>query len=191
VPSSADITGAALANAAERVRDALRALADDVPPIVLIDGRSGSGKSSLAARTAHLWGGPVQVVALDDLYPGWDGLSQGAESARSQILVPIADGRAALWRRWDWARNAPGVEITTRPGVPLIVEGCGALSAKSASLAPIRVWLESPEPSRKARALDRDGDAYAPHWDRWAAQEVRHIADDDPIAHATIVFEIP
>jgi anthranilate synthase component 1/para-aminobenzoate synthetase len=29
---------------------------------------------------------------------------------------------------------------------------------------------------RKKRALDRDGAAYAPHWDRWAAQEDAMLA---------------
>ena len=38
--------------------------------ILLIDGRSGSGKSELATAIAAATGS--QVVRLDDLYPGWD-----------------------------------------------------------------------------------------------------------------------
>ena len=81
--------------------------------------------------------------------------------------------------------------MTARPDLPLIVEGCGAITAASAARAQIRVWLESPRDARKARALARDGEAYRPHWERWAAQEVRHLADDDPTAHATIVVDVP
>jgi hypothetical protein len=39
--------------------------------------------------------------------------------------------------------------------------------------------------------LARDGDAYRPHWDRWARQEARHISRDDPVRGATHVFEVP
>jgi cytidylate kinase len=39
------------------------------------------------------------------------------------------------------------------------------------AFAAVRVWLEAPATVRKERALARDGDTYAPHWDRWAAQE--------------------
>ena len=53
----------------------------------------------------------------------------------------------------------------------LIVEGCGAISRASRALADHAWWLELDDAERKRRALERDGDAFAPHWDRWAAQE--------------------
>ena len=191
MPSSADGFDAAIARAERAVRDAwATAVPGDAPALTLIDGRSGSGKTTLAARLAS-GGDSVQVVALDDLYPGWDGLAEGAELARTLILEPYVAGRVARWRRWDWTRQAPGEKRETHPGLPLVVEGSGMLTAEAAALAPVRVWLESPESTRRERALARDGDTYRPHWARWAAQEVRHLADDDPLAHATIVVEVP
>jgi hypothetical protein len=58
-------------------------------------------------------------------------------------------------------------------------------------LSDIRVWLESPETSRRVRALARDGDTYRPHWERWGAQERAHLAADDPARLATLRFDIP
>ena len=191
MPSSADAFDAALERAAAAVLDAGSRLDSSTPAIVLIAGRSGAGKSTLATQLRDRWPGEVQLVALDDIYPGWDGLGVGADMLATAILDPLAAGREAHWRRWDWAADAPGALMTTRPDLPLIAEGCGAITAASAALAPIRVWLESPRDARKARALARDGEAYRPHWERWAAQEVRHLADDDPTAHATIVVDVP
>lgn len=164
----------------------------EVPPIVLIDGRSGAGKTTLAAALADAWPGPVRIVALDDLYPGWDGLAAGAEQARTAILEPVCAGETARWQRWDWARSEPGEQVTTSAeGAPLIIEGAGILTAASAALAPIRVWLESPEAARRERALARDGESYRPHWERWAAQEREHLSADDPRTLATIVVDVP
>ena len=38
-------------------------------------------------------------------------------------------------------------------------------------LLDLLVWLEAPEGLRRERALSRDGQTFAPHWERWAAQE--------------------
>ncbi|MFC6235722.1 hypothetical protein ACFPZL_11580, partial [Leucobacter soli] len=49
--------------------------------------------------------------------------------------------------------------------------------------APVRsLWLECPAPLRRQRALARDGEIFAPHWDSWAAQEETQIAAERPIA---------
>lgn len=186
--SSADGVDAAIAQAVARVRESAR---DAGPIAVLIDGRSGAGKTTLAARLASQWDGEAQVVALDDVYPGWDGLAAGAETARAEILQPWAEGRVARWRRWDWALSAPGDAMIVRPDASLIVEGSGLLTPRSAALAPIRVWLEAPESTRRERALSRDGDTYRPHWERWAAQERLHLVEDDPRSLATLVVEVP
>lgn len=193
MPSSADDSvGEALGRAADAVMDAAARAAGSVEvPVILIDGRSGSGKTTLAAELRRRWTGAVQVVALDDVYPGWDGLAEGADRVRTQILEPVRAGVVVQWRRWDWAAGAPGDSVVTLPAVPLIVEGVGVLTAASARLASIRVWLESPELSRRDRALARDGDTYRPHWRRWAAQEESHLAADHPRDLATIVVEVP
>ena len=156
---------------------------------VLIDGQSGAGKTTLAALLRDGWRGAVEVVALDDVYPGWDGLAAGADAAREQILEPWAAGESARWNRWDWARSVPGDEMLTRADASLIIEGSGVLTEASAAYAPIRVWLDSPEAARRERALTRDGDAYRPHWERWAAQEDALFAADGTRARADLMVE--
>lgn len=134
-------------------------------PVVTIDGYSGSGKSTLAAALARLLPG-WQVLHLDDWYPGWDGLAQGAEVAR-RIAADLREGRASSYVTWDWETNTSGLAVEV-PLAPTIIEGCGAWDAD----ADLSVWIADPgEAERRRRALARDGATYAPHWQRWAMQD--------------------
>lgn len=153
---------------------------------VLIDGRSGSGKSTFATGVAAAWPQAV-LVRLDSIYPGWDGLAWASEHLRTDVLEPRALGLAASWQEWDWTSGSAAGRHPVDPDRPLIIEGVGALTAANRALADVAVWLESPDADRKARALARDGDTYAPHWDRWAAQEELFLLADDPSTLADII----
>lgn len=189
---SDDPVAAALENAATLIAQDVRAVAA-VNPVVLIDGGSGAGKSSLAARLVQHWpvSGHVQLIALDSIYPGWDGLDDGVERALDWILRPHGRGYLGTWRRWDWERQAVAESHAVDPAFGVIIEGSGILRPTTAALADVCVWVESAEPARKARALARDGDTYRPHWERWAAQERRHIERDDPRALASRIVAVP
>lgn len=151
------------------------------PGVVLIDGGAGSGKTTLARRLAHRL--VAEVVHLDALYPGWDGLAAGALAAERDVL-----GRGG-YRRYDWASGALAEWVPVGLSGPLVIEGCGAITAGSLAAAreigpAIAVWVECTEPERRARALERDGELFRPHWDRWATQEAAHLAAHTPIALA-------
>lgn len=189
---SDDPVAVALDQAAALIEADVRALAA-ANPVVLIDGRSGAGKTSLARRLADRWplAGGVQLIALDSIYPGWDGLDAGAEHALERILKPHGRGYHSTWRRWDWERGVEAESFAVNPALGVIVEGSGILTPATAAIADIGVWVESAESGRKVRALARDGDTYRPHWDRWARQELTHIERDDPRALATRIVNVP
>ena len=135
-------------------------------PVVTIDGYSGSGKSTLAAALTRLVNG-WQVLHLDDWDPGWDGLEAGADIAR-RIAADLRAGRASSYEAWDWENDTTGATIRV-PLAPTIIEGCGAIEAE----ADLSVWIADPgEDERRSRALARDGQTYAPHWQRWADQDL-------------------
>lgn len=140
-------------------------------PVVTIDGYSGSGKSTLAAALVRLVNG-WQVLHLDDWYPGWDGLEAGADIA-CRIAADLRGGRASSYEAWDWDKGTTGA--TTRvPLAPTIIEGCGAIEAE----ADLVIWIADPgEEERRNRALARDGQTYAPHWRRWAEQDLGRSID--------------
>jgi uridine kinase len=161
--------------------DALLSRISGVRPVVLIDGRSGAGKSGLASAVAR--GLRSELVRLDDVYPGWDGLEAASASVRNDILL------AHHWRRWDWAGGVAAEWHELDPIRALVIEGCGSLSLANRQLATFGVWIELDEPTRKARALARDGASYDGHWDAWAAQEQRFFDRERPDLLADVVVD--
>jgi uridine kinase len=151
-------------------------------PRILIDGRSGSGKTEFARELAAGLPG-AQLVRLDDLYPGWGGLEAGSMAVHTDVLSRFR------WRRFDWEGDRLAEWHSLDPARPIVVEGCGALSAANRSLATLGLWVELNDVTRKRRALLRDGDSYAPHWDDWAAQEDAFIAREHPRERADAVVD--
>lgn len=91
---------------------------------VLIDGQSGAGKTTLAALLRDGWRGAVEVVALDDVYPGWDGLAAALMLRASRSSNRGRWGSRAL-EPVGLACSVPGDEMLTRADASLIIEGSG------------------------------------------------------------------
>jgi uridine kinase len=155
--------------------------------VIAIDGRSGSGKTSLAARLRS--GLHAPVVTLEDLYGGWDGLERGIDLLVSEVLEPLAAGLAARVPKYDWVAGAWATPWVLEPPEVLIVEGVGAGARRAAAYASLLIWVEAAESVRKQRALDRDGPAFGPHWDMWAAQEDAILGRERTAERADIVID--
>ncbi|MDJ0378648.1 AAA family ATPase [Cryobacterium sp. PH31-L1] len=157
-------------------------------PVVLIDGPSGAGKSTLADALAAHWAdaNTPQLVRMDDIYPGWDGLDAAIEHLRRQVLLPWRAGLPAAWQRYDWAVNGPAEWHPLDPARPLVVEGCGTLAAAHEPLSDVRVWLSADDALRKRRALSRDGDAFRSHWDQWQQEWATYLQREAPEIRATV-----
>jgi uridine kinase len=155
--------------------------------VIAIDGRSGSGKTLLAAALREELRAPV--VTLEDFYGGWDGLEHGVDLLVSEVLEPLSAGRAALVPRYNWVTAAWEAPRVLEPPEVLIVEGVGAGARRAAASVSLLVWVESAASVRKKRALDRDGEAFAPHWEAWAAQEEAMLAREHTPDRADIVLD--
>lgn len=152
-------------------------------PVVLIDGGSGSGKTTLASALAPALA--AQLVRLDDVYPGWDGLESASAAVHDDVLALASPG----WRRWDWTTGSAAGWHALDSSLPLVIEGSGCLSRTNRLRATFGIWVELDAVTRKHRALDRDGDAYAPFWDRWAAQEREFGRREQPWYLADLVLD--
>ncbi|GAA1373785.1 cobalt ABC transporter [Luteococcus sanguinis] len=159
------------------------------PPLrILVDGGSGAGKTTFAAQLAERLGrgpvGPVQVVHLEDFYPGWHGLAEASRIVCDQVLRDVRPG----FPRWDWTTSRVREWVELDPSRPMVIEGCGAITPASHRLADWSIWLDLDATTRKRVALARDQGGFDAWWDVWAAQEQAHWRRDRPQELADVVF---
>jgi uridine kinase len=160
-------------------------------PIVLIDGRAGSGKSTFAeALQQQLFRdgeSAPRVIHMDNIFEGWDGLALGSDYMVRFILQPLARRETASWQDWSWVRNQRSSWREFSGGTPLIVEGCGSLTERSKEHADIAIWLEASEEVRRERWIQRE--RHLEKFDFWAAQELDFYAREKSQSLADLVIK--
>jgi len=168
--------------------------AADAPPscgavhVIGIDGRSGSGKTSLAREVATTWS--AALVSMDSIYPGWDGLAASTVMLIEHVLGPLSRGEDAVVPTWDWLASRPGPLLPLSAPARLVVEGCASTVGAAAGLIGTRVWMDGPESVRRARAIERDGEVFTAHWEMWAEQEAAVFSADRTRERAHVLLRI-
>jgi hypothetical protein len=155
--------------------------------VIAIDGPSGSGKTTLARTLGDELG--AVVIHMDDIYPGWDGLDEGAARLVSDVLVPLSAGRPASIRRWDWDADEEAGREEVPAATTIVVEGTGAAPRAAGPHLSLLIWVEADAGERRRRAIARDGDTFEPHWERWAAQERAMFRREGTRDRADIVLD--
>jgi uridine kinase len=155
------------------------------PHIILIDGRSGVGKTHCAVRIADAL--DATLVHLDDACHGWGGLAAGRDAMIDTVLTPLALGLPGRFRAWDWERDIAGDIVDVPPAAVVVIEGCGVSTPRSRALASTVVWVECDETVRMRRLFGRDRGEFNDFYEAWDAQVNDHIAHNNPITTATVV----
>ena len=160
-------------------------------PIVLIDGRAGSGKStfaeSLQQQLFRDGESAPRVIHMDNIFEGWGGLALGSDYLVRFILQPLARRETASWQDWSWVKNQRSSWREFSGGTPLIVEGCGSLTERSKEHADISIWLEASEEVRRERWIQRE--RHLEKFDFWAAQELDFYAREKSQSLADLVIK--
>jgi hypothetical protein len=158
------------------------------PAVLAVDGRSGAGKSTFAARVAAAAPGAV-VVHTDDVawwesFFGWDDLMAAG------ILEPARRGEAVRFRPPAWgARGRDGAIEVPCGARLLVVEGDGSSRRSLSPLLDGAVWVQSDVAEARRRGVERDGADRAAEdfWDEWDREEVPFFAADRPWERADLV----
>lgn len=153
------------------------------PWLVTIDGRSGCGKTVLSAALLEAYP-EAQILHLDDLYRDWDRLPSGVVRARHMVEM-WRRGESPSYRPTHWPGTPRRTSETITPGRPLVVEGCGSTWV-GRKLADAQMWLDVDRETRRLRALERDGEKFAPFWLRWEQQETQWYDAHAPLPDVVV-----
>ncbi len=177
----------------EAIVEALRVI-DKAQPrcgdtkVVAIDGPSSAGKTCFVAALAQRIPS-AYVLHMDDMYPGWDGLQQAVADLHDQILAPLARGEQAAYRRWDWEHKRYAGWQSLPATRLLLVDGVGSGAGRNADLESVLIWLEADRDVRFRRGIERDGESYLRHWERWAAHEEALFLADATRDRADLIMD--
>jgi uridine kinase len=178
------------------VRDGLRTVRAR-PLVVGLDGRSGGGKTTLAATLANRLAAAsppvdVAVVGGDDFYAGgsaatWDARSTAELADRvmdwrrqRDVLVALRERGVASWSPFDWRSDRWDTDevplldepTTCRAGDVVVLEGAYSCRPELHPHLDLLVLLDPPRAVRRAQLLQREGDCLRSDWDvRWASAE--------------------
>lgn len=176
----------------DRELDALVQQIRSLPPraggcvIIAIDGPSGGGKSTLASQLADLI--PATLVAMEDIYHGWDSLEESSHRIVDDVLTPLSRNHPGGFHLWDWEKGIIAEHVAVTPAPFIIVEGVGSGTTAATDFTSFLIWVEAPEDQRFERAMRRSADTYKGHWDQWAKQEHEHFTREQTRSRANVIF---
>jgi uridine kinase len=176
------------AREAVRAAEQVAAAAAGRTVFIGVDGRAGSGKTTLAAAIAAAVPAAV-LVHVDDfagpLVPEWDW-----PRFQEQVVDPLRAGRAGRYQRWEWNRDEPAEWHDVPAGRVVVVEGVSATRSELDVPWALRIWVDAPREVRLQRALERDGAAMLGHWlDVWMPSEEAYIAREHPQHRVDLLVE--
>lgn len=192
------MSGAAVDRAAARILDAARARPG--PFVVAIDGRSGVGKSTLAAALADRLS--ATVIEGDDFYAGGTGILGDPPEARAarcidwraqrRVLTALRAGRAASYHAFEWEAfdSTRCARPTTVAPVPVILlEGVYAARPELRDLLDMTILCTVPDALREARLREREGEIGP--WERqWHEAEDWYFAEAATEAGFDLVLDL-
>ena len=156
-------------------------LANAAAPVVLaLDGRCGSGKTTMAAALAEQFPDSI-VLHTDDFYlppadrlPGWEQTpcaNMDLDRLRDEALRPAYEGQPVLYRAYSCRAGAyqPVQELAPQPLV--ILEGSYSHHPLLAGYETLQVFVTCSREEQTRRLQAREGDRYPNFAARWVPLE--------------------
>jgi hypothetical protein len=177
----------------ERIADVIQAFADRAhqyagrPLVLAIDGRSSSGKTTLAGRVANII--PATAVVHTDDIAWWHSRFGWADLA-VRVLETVHAGEAASFRPPAWIeRGREGAIVVPAQIQLLVLEGVGASREELAHLTDARIWVQSDREATKQRDEARvaAGETTREGVTGWLAEELPFLAARRPWEHVDLI----
>ena len=149
------------------------------PAVLAIDGRCGSGKSSLAQLLHELFG--CNVLHMDDFYlpfaeraSNWTDQPAGNMNLsrfRNEVLTPAAAGQPIPYRAYSCRQGQYRDTALLSPTPLTVVEGSYSHHPALADAYQCKVFLTCPDAVQARRLQAREGTHYTAFVDCWIPME--------------------
>ncbi len=165
--------------------------------LIAIDGRCGSGKSTLSAVLADRM--PVNVFHMDDFYlrpeqrtekrfrePGGN---VDYERFEQEVMMPLRKGTAFSYRPFDCRSFTLADPIEVTPSVINIIEGSYSCRPTLYSFYDLRIFLTVDPEEQIRRILKRNGEEKTQMFQkRWIPLEEQYFAQVPVQEHCEMTF---
>ncbi|MCB9813176.1 MAG: hypothetical protein H6772_02085 [Pseudomonadales bacterium] len=173
--------------------------------VVVLDGRSGVGKSSIAEKLFSEL--DAVIIKVDDFYTGppegkeanWNNKTAKEKvdtvldykRLEEEALIPLLSDLQATYHPFDF-ENGEGLSakvVELNPRRVVVVDGVYSAD-KLAHLADISVLVQFPDESRRKRLLKREGEVFMTDWHRkWDEAENYYFDKIQPKNSFDIIIE--
>ncbi len=153
------------------------------PIVVSIDGRCGSGKSSLAKLIQKVFS--CNVFHMDDFYlpsqqraATWESIPAGnmdLKRFREEVLLPAKAGRGVIYRPYDCQNCRLSEPIYFSPARLNVIEGSYSQHPLLADQYDLKLFLTCDPEVQKKRLEAREGDKVSIFFFHWIPMEERYF----------------
>lgn len=172
------------------------------PLVIAIDGRSGTGKSTLSVEIATAVNGTF--VDQDDFYSGgelehWSRLDPETrvdkcidwQRVLRDVILPFRDSRQISYHsfNWDSMKGLDPEAITLAPSDVLVLDGAYSTRSELSAYLDLTVLVTLDDEVRRQRIMDREGEGWTLEWfNVWDAAENLYFGQMRPETDFDIVI---
>lgn len=166
------------------IQDLISPLLEEKQPVLIaLDGRSASGKTTLAGQMEKELG--WQIVHLDDFFlrpeqrtpqrmeePGGN---VDYERFLEEVLLPLSHGEEVRYQPYNCHTQAMGKAIILTPGKVIVAEGAYSCHPKLREYYDLRIFLSVDREEQARRILARNREGAEQFFQRWIPLEERYF----------------
>lgn len=151
--------------------------------VAAIDGRCGSGKTRLAGLLEELF--CCNVLHMDDFYlpfhlrpENWQQIPGGNMDfgrLREELLLPLSEGRPALYRPYRCAEGEMGEPVRLEPRPLTVVEGSYSQHPSMGVRYDLTIFLTCSAEVQQKRLRLREGEGFGAFEQRWIPMEEKYF----------------